>query len=188
MIRRLLPWAVLALFAALAFFVGSLFWQASRLPETLTATAEDSTQAPAAAVWLALNTPGVLTERFDEVEVAEQTEDDLGLSTWTTRHEDRYYLTRFTRVEAVQGGSGGADAAPWIYSYRIDAEDVPVQTLREVRFVEQADGSTLITVTDQLTIEDRSLRMWMGVLGIDGGAKNELKALKSLAVSAKAVL
>ena len=57
MIRRLLPWAVLAFFAALAFFVGSLFWQASRLPETLTATAEDSTQAPAAAVWLVLNTP-----------------------------------------------------------------------------------------------------------------------------------
>ena len=43
-------------------------------------------------------------------------------------------------------------------------------------------------VTDQLTIEDRSLRMWMGVLGTDGGAKNELKALKSLAVSAKAAL
>ena len=61
-------------------------------------------------------------------------------------------------------------------------------TLREVRFVEQIDGSTLITVTDQLTIEDRSLRMWMGVLGTDGGAKNELKALKSLAVSAKAAL
>lgn len=188
MIRRLLPWAVLAFFAALAFFVGSLFWQASRLPETLTVTAEDSTQAPAAAVWLVLNTAGVLTERFDEVEVYEQTEDDLGLSAWITRHEDRNYLTRFTRVEAVKGGSGGNDAAPWIYSYRIDAEDVPVRTLREVRFVEQPDGSTLITVTDQLTIEDRSLRMWMGVLGTDGGAKNELKALKSLAVSAKAAL
>ena len=99
--------------------------------ETLTATAEDSTQALAAAVWLVLNTPGVLTERFDEVEVYEQTEDDLGLSAWITRHEDRNYLTRFTRIEAVKGGSGGNDAA-LIYSYRIDAEDAG-RTLREVR-------------------------------------------------------
>ncbi|MAH88201.1 MAG: hypothetical protein CMF26_06315 [Kiloniella sp.] len=189
MIRRLLPWASFGLLVAVAFFVGSQFWRASQLPETLTAAVEGTTQAPPAAVWLVLNTAGVLTERFDEVEVYDLLEDDLGLGAWTTRHEDRNYLTRFTRIEAVQGGNGDdGDDGPWVYSYRIDAEDVPVQTLREVRFVGQGDGSTVITVTDQLTIEDSGLRLWMGVLGIDSGAKNELKALTSLAVSASAAL
>ena len=76
MIRRLLPWAIVAVIAAIAFFVGSMFWRAWQLPEDLSASVTGVTDAPPAAVWLVLNTPGVLDERFDEVEFEDVVEDD----------------------------------------------------------------------------------------------------------------
>lgn len=184
MIRRLLPWAILAVLAAVAFFVGSLFWRAWQLPEVSTATASGITQAPPEAVWLALNTPGVLDERFDEVEFEDVVTDGRGLAAWTARHEDRNYYTRFIRTRAEQP----ADAARWVYAFKITPEDVPVLTTRKIEILDQGDGTSEIKVTDNLIIEDRRLRMWMGVLGMDSGVKNELKALTSLAVSAKQAL
>ena len=71
MIRRLLPWAIVAFLLAVAFFVGTAFWRASQLPEDLTASVTDTVDAPVEAVWMVLNTSGVLTERFDEVEFEE---------------------------------------------------------------------------------------------------------------------
>lgn len=184
MIRRLLPWAIIGLLAAIAFFVGSTFWRASQLPENLTATATDTVEAPVAAVWLVLNTPGVLKERFDEVEFQEVVEDAQGLSSWTSRHEDRNYFTRYVRTQAEQPGGGQA----WVYAYTITPEEVPVLTTREVRMTDTGNGFTEVQVTDSMTVTDRQMRMWMGVLGIDSGAKNELKAIMALADAAEAAL
>ena len=184
MIRRLLPWAIVAVIAAIAFFVGSMFWRAWQLPEDLSASVTGVTEAPPAAVWLVLNTPGVLDERFDEVEFEDVVEDGRGLAAWTARHEDRNYFTRFIRTRADQPTSG----TRWVYAYKITPEDVPVLTTRKVEIFDQGDGTSEIKVTDNMIIEDRSLRMWMGVLGLESGVKNELKALTTLAVSAKAAL
>lgn len=184
MIRRLLPWAIVAFLAAVAFFVGSSFWRASQLPETLTATASDTVDAPVEAVWLVLNTAGVLKERFDEVEFQDVTEDAQGIAGWTSRHEDRNYFTRYVRTRAEQPEGAG----PWIYAYSITPEDVPVLTVREVQMRDIGNGETEVTVTDAMTITDRQMRMWMGVLGIDSGARNELKAIMALADAAEAAL
>jgi len=184
MIRRLLPWAIVAFLLAVAFFVGTAFWRASQLPEDLTASVTDTVDAPVAAVWMVLNTSGVLTERFDEVEFEEVTEDAQGLVSWTSRHEDRNYFTRFerTRAEQPQGG------AQWVYAYTITPEEVPVVTAREVLMLDKGNGVTQVTVTDTMKINNRQMRMWMGVLGIDSGAKNELKAILALADAAEAAL
>ncbi|MGB1155809.1 MAG: hypothetical protein ACPG42_03245 [Alphaproteobacteria bacterium] len=184
MIRRLLPWVIIAALAAVVFFVGSLFWQAWNLPETQSASVTETVDAPAEAVWLVLNTAGVLKERFDEVEFEDVVEDDQGLVQWTSRHEDRNYYTRFVRTRALQPADGG----PWVYEYTITPEDVPVLTTRTVEIASQPGGQVEVSVTDVLVIEDRTLRMWMGVLGMDSGVKNEMKAITSLVDSAKAAL
>jgi len=184
MIRRLLPWAVIAFLAAVVFFAGSTFWRAWQLPEVLSATATETVDSPAEAVWLVLNTPGVLKERFDEVEFENIVEDARGLAGWTSRHEDRNYYTRYVRTRADQP----SDGTRWVYAYTIDPEDVPVRTTRKVEMYDQGDGTTEVRVTDELVISDRQLRMWMGVLGIDSGVKNELKAITSLSDAAEAAL
>ena len=184
MIRRLLPWALIGACAALAFFIGSFFWRAWNLPEALSGSATETVDAPVEAVWLVLNTAGVLKERFDEVEFEDLIEDEQGLVRWTARHEDRNYFTRFERTLALQP----SDGANWVYAYSITPEDVPVLTTRVIEMIPQGKGQTLVRVTDEMVVEDRQLRMWMGLLGLDSGAKNELKAITSLVESAKAAL
>jgi len=176
MIRRLIPWIVLALLAAVAFFIGAIFWRAWQLPEDLSASVTETVDAPVEAVWIVLNTPAVLEERFDEVEFENIVEDGRGLASWTARHEDRNYFTRFIRTRSEQPLNGNR----WVYAYKITPEEVPALTTRKVEMFDLGDGTTEVKVTDDLVIEDRQLRMWMGVLGIESGAKNEMKALTSL--------
>ena len=184
MIRRLLPWAIIAFHVAVAFFIGSTFFRAWQLPEDISASVTETVESPVAAVWMVLNTAGVLEERFDEVEFENVVEDDFGLVSWTARHEDRNYYTQFTRTQADQPADGSA----WVYAYSITPEDVPVQTARAIQMRDLGNGSTEVRITDDLVVKDRQLRMWMGVLGIDSGVKNEMKAITSLASAAEAAL
>ena len=184
MIRRILPWALIAFLAAVLFFAGSMFWRAWQLPEDLTATVTETVDSPVEAVWLVLNTPGVLEERFDEVEFENIVEDGRGLASWTSRHEDRNYYTRFVRTRAEQPTDGGR----WVYAYTITPEDVPVRTTRKVEMFDQGNGTTEVRVSDEMIISNRQLRMWMGILGVDSGVKNEMKAINSLVEAAEAAL
>ena len=184
MIRRLLPWAIIAFLAAIAFFVGSAFIRAWQLPEDLSASVTETVESPVAAVWMVVNTAGVLEERFDEVEFENVIEDDFGLVSWTSRHEDRNYYTQFTRTRAEQP----TDGLDWVYAYSIVPDDVPVLTARLIEMRDLGNGTTEVQITDELSVKDRQLRMWMGILGLDSGVKNEMKAITSLASAAEAAL
>ena len=105
MIRRLLPWAIIAFLVAVAFFIGSAFFRAWQLPEDISASVTETVESPVAAVWMVVNTAGVLEERFDEVEFENVVEDDFGLVSWTSRHEDR-------TPRQVRGPLRGARRAP----------------------------------------------------------------------------
>ena len=151
MIRRLLPWAIIAFLVAVAFFIGSAFFRAWQLPEDISASVTETVESPVAAVWMVLNTAGVLEERFDEVEFENVVEDDFGLVSWTARHEDRNYYTQFTRTQADQPADGSA----WVYAYSITPEDVPVQTARAIQMRDLGNGSTEVRITDDLVVKDR---------------------------------